>query len=196
MDKARRAAELVRTLATLGHASALVGGLAVSVRTRERFTKDVDFAVAVASDREAEQLAYSMQRAGFQLVFVIEQEAQGVIATVRFRHPEDEGTDPTVDLLCGATGIEREIVHGSTLVRIAEGTSIPIARIPHLIAMKVLSESPNRDQDRSDLRALIRVASSSELDEAKQAVALIEERGYHRDKDLQAALAAFVRDMR
>ena len=34
---------------------ALVGGLAVSARTIPRFTKDLDFAVAVADDGEAEE---------------------------------------------------------------------------------------------------------------------------------------------
>ena len=33
----------------------LVGGLAVSLRTIERFTKDIDLAIAVDSDTKAEQ---------------------------------------------------------------------------------------------------------------------------------------------
>ncbi len=40
----------MQTLAGLGYSAALVGGLAVSARSRERFTRDIDFAVAVASD--------------------------------------------------------------------------------------------------------------------------------------------------
>ena len=35
-------------------AFAIVGGLAVSVRSRPRFTQDIDLAVAVSSDAEAE----------------------------------------------------------------------------------------------------------------------------------------------
>jgi hypothetical protein len=38
---------------------ALVGGLAVSVRAEVRFTRDVDLAVAVENDAEAESLVYS-----------------------------------------------------------------------------------------------------------------------------------------
>ena len=46
-----------RVLADLTHQRlALVGGLAVSARAEPRFTRDVDFAVAVGSDKEAEQL--------------------------------------------------------------------------------------------------------------------------------------------
>jgi hypothetical protein len=37
---------------------ALVGGLAVSVRTEPRFTRDVDLAVAVFDDNEAEALIH------------------------------------------------------------------------------------------------------------------------------------------
>jgi hypothetical protein len=36
---------------------AMLGGLAVSIRTEPRFTRDVDLAVAVAADDEAERLA-------------------------------------------------------------------------------------------------------------------------------------------
>ena len=42
---------------------ALVGGLAVSVRTEPRFTRDADLAVAVASDEQAETIIRSMLRA-------------------------------------------------------------------------------------------------------------------------------------
>lgn len=40
---------------------ALIGGLAVSARTIPRFTKDLDFAVAVADDGEAEGMAHKVQ---------------------------------------------------------------------------------------------------------------------------------------
>jgi len=39
---------------------ALVGGLAVSVRTEPRFTRDLDLAVAVADDRAAEDLVHRL----------------------------------------------------------------------------------------------------------------------------------------
>jgi hypothetical protein len=54
----------------------LVGGIAVSFRSRERFTKDVDFAVSVTSDAEAEALAGAFQRAGYRLAQVFENTAQ------------------------------------------------------------------------------------------------------------------------
>ena len=47
---------IVTELRANGVGFALVGGLAVSVRTEPRFTRDVDVAVAVGSDSEAESL--------------------------------------------------------------------------------------------------------------------------------------------
>src|SRR5262245_15354877 len=52
---------------------ALVGGLAVSVRTEPRFTRDLDFAVALNSDAEAEQYVLLLRQAGYQLAAALEQ---------------------------------------------------------------------------------------------------------------------------
>lgn len=45
-----------RDLAESGALCALVGGLAVSARTEPRFTRDIDLAVAVTHDRDADTL--------------------------------------------------------------------------------------------------------------------------------------------
>jgi hypothetical protein len=49
---------VIRDLGDLAKPCALVGGLAVSVRAEVRFTRDVDIAVRVASDAEAEALVH------------------------------------------------------------------------------------------------------------------------------------------
>ena len=195
MNRAERAREIIELLASLGYKSALVGGLAVSVRTRERFTKDVDFAVAVGSDREAEKLAHSLQEQGLKLLNVIEQDTKKVIATLRFRHPDDRENEPSVDLLFGSSGIEREIVQRSDVLPIAKSITAPVATIPDLIAMKVLSEAPGRHHDRADLQVLLVAASRAQLDDAREAVRLIEQRGFNRGKDLQTSLDSFVQQM-
>lgn len=59
--------------ARIGHA--LVGGLAVSVRTEPRFTRDADLAVAVASDAEAEALVHRLQTVGYRIESLVEQDA-------------------------------------------------------------------------------------------------------------------------
>lgn len=64
--------------------------------------------------------------------------------------------------------------------------------IGHLIALKVLArDDVERAQDMVDLRALVRQASAVERARAWDAVALIHARGYHRGRDLEAALREF-----
>jgi hypothetical protein len=66
-----------------------------------------------------------------------------------------------------------------------------VARTGHLIALKLLArDDETRPQDAGDLRALAAVADAEDLRLAEDAVALIEARGYHRDRDLRAALAS------
>jgi len=62
---------------------------------------------------------------------------------------------------------------------------VDVARTGHLIALKVLSRHDvTRPQDFVDLRALLRVASATELAQARESVMLIEARGYPRGRDL------------
>jgi hypothetical protein len=51
-------------------------------------------------------------------------------------------------------------------------------------------DDETRPQDAGDLRALAAVADAEDFRLAEEAVVLIEARGYHRDRDLRAALAA------
>ena len=53
---------------------ALIGGLAVSDRWVPRFTKDLDFAVAVAGDPEAEDVVHRLGGGGYRPVELLEQE--------------------------------------------------------------------------------------------------------------------------
>jgi hypothetical protein len=55
---------IVADLAATSHARALVGGLAVSVRTEPRFTRDADLAVAVTDDADAEALVMARRDDG------------------------------------------------------------------------------------------------------------------------------------
>ena len=70
-------------------------------------------------------------------------------------------------------------------IELLRDLTIGVARTGHLIALKVLSrDDVTRPQDLVDLRALLRVASASELTRARESVALIAARGYHRGRDL------------
>jgi hypothetical protein len=105
LDAARRAA---RDLSDASARVALIGGLAVSLRAEPRDTRDVDFAVAVSSDADAEALVRKLSARGYGLVTALEHQVSGRLATVRLRQTQT----PTVivDLLFASTGIEEEIV--------------------------------------------------------------------------------------
>lgn len=67
----------------------------------------------------------------------------------------------------------------------------------HLIALKVLArDEVTRPQDLRDLRALISAASPEDLAVARQSVALIEARGFNRERDLGPALESLITDTR
>ena len=165
---------------------ALVGGLAVSVRTEPRFTRDADLAVAVATDAEAEALIHTLRLRDYGIEAVVEQEAVGRLATVRLTLSE-ESRAPVVDLLFASSGIEPEVVADAEPVDLLPNLKMRVARTGHLIALKVLSrDDVRRPQDLVDLRALLRVAGPLDLERARQSVALIAARGYHRGRQLTA----------
>lgn len=178
----------VERLDRVGVRTALVGGLAVSVRTEPRFTRDVDLAVAVDDDRGAERVVGSLRHIGFVVDALIEQDAAARLATVRLRPGSGEAS--VVDLLFASSGIEPEIVASADALEVLPGVVAPVARTGHLVALKLLSrDDEQRPQDWVDLRALLGVAPSSERELAAAACGLIMERGFGRDRDLIQALA-------
>lgn len=186
----RRVAEdLVRS----GHGWALVGGFAVSARAEPRFTRDVDVVVAVGDDVEAEALVRVLLTDGYRLLASIEQDAAGRLATVRLGSPVTSDDAVVVDLLFASSGIEPDIARAADEIEIVPGLMLPVARTGHLIALKLLArDDDERPQDRVDLRALVSVASASEIALAREAVQLISQRGFDRGRDLMAALDALL----
>jgi len=172
----------------LAAAWALVGGLAVSVRTEPRFTRDVDIAVAVRDDAEAESLVREHRDRGYELVALVEQDETGRLATARLAPPDEDAAGVVVDLLFASSGIEPEIVAQAERLAVMEGLQLPVARSGHLIAVKLLAEDAARPADRADLAALVRDAAPNELDRARRAIELIRARGFHRGRDLERAL--------
>ncbi len=189
----RRAA---RDLAELGRRWALVGGLAVSARAEPRFTRDIDLAVAVESDRDAERLVHDLQRGGYQVRTLVEQEATARLATARLIPPGEEETGVVLDALFASSGIEPEIVSAAESLEVLANLRVPVATIGHLIALKVLArDDRTRPQDRVDLGALVAAAGSADLGEARAAMALIQRRGFHRERDLPAELENLLREI-
>jgi predicted nucleotidyltransferase len=167
---------------------ALVGGLAVSVRVEPRFTRDIDLAVAVAGDAEAEALVSALASEGWRVSAVVEQEAVDRLATVRLDVPHDVDTAAVVDLLFASSGIEPELARDAEPLEVLPGVTLPVARVAHLIVLKLLARTPARPQDQADLVALLDVANEEDLHMAHGLAQLVIERGYHRGRDLLAEL--------
>ena len=175
----------------VGARFAVVGGLAVSARAEPRLTRDADFAVAVASDGEAEQTVLALRKLGYEVVAVVEQEATGRMSTVRL---ETKGSVIT-DLLFASCGIEPDIVERATKISILPGLVLRVASVGDLIAMKLLArDDRRRPADADDLRALREVARPADWFIARTAVAAIEHRGYARRRNLRAALESLITD--
>src|SRR5262245_27650903 len=65
--------QICADLTALDIAYALVGGLAVSVRSEPRLTRDVDVAVATAGDPDAERCISELVARRYRLVTTVEQ---------------------------------------------------------------------------------------------------------------------------
>ena len=179
-----------RAIGDLRRGFAMVGGLATSLRGEPRTTRDVDLAIAVVDDADAEALVRDLTGRGYQVAAILEQEATGRLATVRLISAVDGVT--VVDLMFASCGIEPEIVAAATPVELS-GTSIPVASRGHLVAMKLLSrDDVTRPQDAADLAALREKLDSTDIEVARAACSLIEARHANRGRDLGAAVEAWL----
>ena len=143
-----------------------------------RFTKDVDFVVAVADDAAAELIIHQLGTRGYTPQGIVEHEYLERLSTVRLI------ADPlnvAVDLLFASSGIEAEIVAAANSIEILPDLRVPVASTGHLIALKVLAR---RGQDLTDLDALLAAADEADIAQAREAVALIVARGFHRSQDV------------
>lgn len=164
---------------------ALVGGLAVSARAEPRFTRDLDFATAVENDAEAESVVFGLQARGFTVVTTVEHSPTGRLATARLRQ---DAHAPFVDILFASCGIESEVVRAASKLEVL-GAKVAVAKVGHLIAMKLVSRHPKRrPRDQQDLVELAAVADDLEWRRATESIALIEQRGFSRGRDLAAGL--------
>jgi hypothetical protein len=69
----------------------------------------------------------------------------------------------------------------------------PVATTGHLIALKTLA---GRNQDLTDLGSLIPMATPDDIAVAREAVRLIQERGFNRDQDVVRDLDKLLADLR
>lgn len=188
----RELRRIVQALGDQGVAAAVVGGLAVSARAEPRFTRDADLAVAVLDDLEAERIVRALQHRGYRVLQSLEHLTTRRLATVRLLPPGGGTEGVIVDLLFASSGIEPEIVAAAEGLELLPGLHLPVAGIGHLLAMKLLSFDPvSRATDGQDLVHLLAEATESDLETCREAIRTIEDRGYHRGRDLPALLHRF-----
>jgi predicted nucleotidyltransferase len=180
--------QIVAELRRLGKAFCVVGGFGVSLRGQVRFTRDVDVAVRIADDAEAEALVRELGAHGYRPTALVEHDERGRLSTARMRSP----SGVTVDLLLASSGIEAETVARATTIEIAGAGAVPVAQAEELLAMKVLSMEDRRAQDRLDALSLLEVNDDLDLGRVREDLRLIRDRGYHRKQDLDAKLDALL----
>lgn len=169
----------------------VIGGLAVSARAAPRFTLDADLAVAVDSDESAETIVRDLIRAGFVVATTIEQETAHRFAGVQLVRPNTTGTFG-IDLMFASSGIESEVARDASRIELVPGEVAPVAPMPHLIALKVLSRDERRPQDDVDLQSLLGAATSVDIARARELLELIASRGFARGKDLHTEFESVI----
>ncbi len=93
-------------------------------------------------------------------------------------------------------GVEGEVARNAEIIEVFSGVRAPVARLSHLAAMKILSrDDETREQDRGDLRRLLKDATPEDLEETRRLLALVGQRGYHRGKDLLCGLSQALREL-
>lgn len=181
--------DLQRELARQDVAWALIGGIAVSVRAEPRFTRDLDIAIATTGDQAAERLVFSLRSRGYTVVATVEHAATGRLATARLAPPGEREGGILVDLVFASSGVEDEIVAAAETMDVIPDLALPVCRTAHLVVLKALARDDDaRPQDQVDLKALAGEMDDRDWQEAARIAALIQARGFHRGRDLAAAL--------
>ncbi|MGC4067907.1 MAG: nucleotidyl transferase AbiEii/AbiGii toxin family protein [Polyangiaceae bacterium] len=172
--------ELAALLEARAMPYAVVGGLAASARGEARFTRDIDVALMVATDEEAEQCIHGFLQKGYALVATVEQDATHRLATARLRHPDGV----VCDLIFATSGIEHEIIASAQRIELLAGAWVTTATAESMIAMKVLSATPKRPRDLGDLQAMLRANPMLDEGLVTSLLEAITIRGYSRGQDL------------
>lgn len=122
-------------------AFAVVGGIAVTLRSEPRFTADVDVVIAVDIDR-AVLLIDQLDASLFEPLVADPRDLVRTAMLLPLRHCD---SDITVDVAIGLSGFERLLIDRATLMQVGL-INVPVATAEDLILMKLLAGRP-RDQD-------------------------------------------------
>jgi len=184
---------LSRDLDEVGADWALIGALAASIYGDPRTTKDIDVAVVVANKAELETLIVRLCSRGYRDPQSLMHLSPTFQLGMRLTIPSKKSYKIPLDLLSSSSGIEFEVVSSAQRIEILPATTLPVASLGHMIAMKVLSHNDqDRVRDKSDIISLLNKATTVDIDLARGAFVLIEQRGFNRGRDLNAMLEEFL----
>lgn len=186
MTLADTLAALVADLRAMGVRFALVGGLAVSVRTEPRFTRDIDLVLAAPSDAHAEDVVRGLAGEGWSVLTQLEHDVLDRLAAVRVARSDD---GVVADLLLASSGCESLIVDAADPVEVLPGLVVPTARAADLVVLKLLSRSPSRPQDEADLQALAAILDAADWERATELAQAITAVGGNRGRNLAGEVA-------
>lgn len=194
--------ELIKVVAAdlkqLNVSYCLVGGLAVSLQTEPRLTKDIDFAVAVADDAHAEKIVFGLRQRGYVPLATVEQTAAARLGTIRLKRQLANQIEWVVDLLFASCGIESEICMEAEELALSPSLTLRVADKESLIAMKILARSDRkRPQDYDDIFMLLKELSFAQtsIKRVEHFLELITSRGFNRGKKLVEEFRSLVAEL-
>lgn len=181
---------LAGDLQALGVHWALAGGMAVSFRAEPSKTQDIAVAIGVGSDPDTEQITLSLKLRGYQPQPVQHsvEAVDGRLSAARLLCPGDEERAVGVDLLFAFSGIEEEIVTEAEACEVLPGLRVPLARDRALDR----SQGPGRPLQRPGRCPPSLGTRPDSRARVAEILELIQERGFHRGKNLQDEFASFL----
>jgi predicted nucleotidyltransferase len=143
------ATDLATALADAGLTPTIIGGVAVSIVAKPRFTEDVDALVVFDTD-QIEPLLDTLSRHGFRARFSKMAELARSARMITLIHEE---TRTVVDIALGCMPFETEVQERSTPSRVS-GVDIRVPTPEDLIIMKAVA---NRPKDLEDIRIIAEI---------------------------------------
>lgn len=139
-------ADLGRWLDATHTPSAVVGGVAVSLLSRPRFTQDID-ALVWLSERDWEPVLAAARN--FGIVPRIE-DALGFARRTRVLLLRHAASGVEIDLILGGLALEQQVVEGARIIDVG-GVTVRLPRVEHLLIMKAIAHRPRDQQDVASL---------------------------------------------
>ncbi len=171
--------EIIELLNGTQNEWALVGALAVGIRSEVRTTRDSDIAVLAPDEESRETLVQFLEQRGFQNRAKLFHAGPTFLMGTQLTFPTSYENPVAVDLLFRFCGFEDLLVSAAQPVEIFPGVTAPVATLGHLIATKAISSGGlEREQDIIDLRNLLSEAGDDTLAEAREALAAARDRGF------------------